>query len=293
MDHQYSNHLKIGILDNNFQYKEKSEGDNVRVAVLADVETTGLDLNDGDEIIELGLVKFEYNPDTGDIYGIVDEFNSLQMPSREISPEAEKITGLTLEKLVGHSIDEDEVNAFIADVDLVIAHNAAFDRPFIESQFPAFEDKYWACSLNDVDWADNGYRTRSLEFLAFKFGYTYESHRASNDCRATIHLLSMFLEDSEMTVMANLLSNARKEKHLVMAIKTAYPAKDALKARDYKWDGDQGFWYIYKESQKAVDVEIEWLNSSIYVQAKFKPETIPVNVVNGKTKYSKREKIIN
>ena len=39
---------------------------------------------------------------------------------------------------------------------LVIAHNAAFDRPFLERRLPIFAEKHWACSRFDVDWKASG-----------------------------------------------------------------------------------------------------------------------------------------
>ena len=41
----------------------------------------------------------------------------------------------------GHVIDPDEVFNFVQDAGLIIAHNAAFDRAFLEKFVPDFSEK--------------------------------------------------------------------------------------------------------------------------------------------------------
>ncbi|MGY4431236.1 DNA polymerase III epsilon subunit-like protein [Bradyrhizobium sp. F1.13.1] len=54
-------------------------GQDCRTGILLDTETTGLD-QPNDEIIELGMVKFDYTPD-GRIVGIRDTFSAFNEPS--------------------------------------------------------------------------------------------------------------------------------------------------------------------------------------------------------------------
>jgi DNA polymerase-3 subunit epsilon len=62
-----------------------------RTGVILDVETTGLD-QQRDEIIELGMIKFDYLPD-GRITGLRDVFTSFNEPSRPIPAEVSALTG--------------------------------------------------------------------------------------------------------------------------------------------------------------------------------------------------------
>jgi DNA polymerase-3 subunit epsilon len=118
-----------------------------RIGVLVDVETTGLD-HAKDEVIELGMVGFTYDEDgrVGDVVGV---FSALRQPYSPNPPEITKLTGITDEMVAGKTISVDEVEAFIEPADLLIAHNAGFDRPFCERLAPGFVPKAWACETLD------------------------------------------------------------------------------------------------------------------------------------------------
>ena len=51
----------------------EDDGSNKRIAIFLDVETTGLSVEEA-EIIELGMIAFEYSDD-GRIFNIIDEFD--------------------------------------------------------------------------------------------------------------------------------------------------------------------------------------------------------------------------
>lgn len=76
--------------------------------ILLDSETTGLD-HARDEIIELGMVKFDYAPD-GRVVGVRDTFAAYSEPSEPISAEITGITGIAHQMVAGHKIDEAAVS---------------------------------------------------------------------------------------------------------------------------------------------------------------------------------------
>jgi DNA polymerase-3 subunit epsilon len=89
-----------------------------------------------------------------------------------IPPEITTITGITDEMVAGHRIDDRAVNDLLSRVVLVIAHNAAFDRRFLERRLPSFATRHWACSLADIDWKAEGIRSSALEFVAYALGFS-------------------------------------------------------------------------------------------------------------------------
>src|SRR5690606_25134271 len=74
----------------------KSASGETRKGVFVDTETTGLDL-DTDEVIELALLPFEYERDTGAIVSVDQDaaLNAFRQPSFPIPPESSKIHGIT------------------------------------------------------------------------------------------------------------------------------------------------------------------------------------------------------
>lgn len=84
----------------------------IRLGLVVDVETTGLDPS-RDEIIELAMMSFSYGLD-GTVFSISDSFQKLREPSHPIAPEITAITGIDDAMVAGQSIDPAEVAAFAA-----------------------------------------------------------------------------------------------------------------------------------------------------------------------------------
>ena len=140
-----------------------SVGESTKTGILLDTETTGLDPRK-DEVIELGMVKFDYLPD-GRVVGVRDVFSSFNEPSVPIPTEVTALTGITNEMVAGQRIDEAVVSAFVEDAVIVIAHNAGFDRKFVERYWPVFERRAWGCSATEVEWRQHGFEGSRLGYL--------------------------------------------------------------------------------------------------------------------------------
>ena len=56
----------------------------------------------------------------------------MSCPGVDISSFITELTGITNEMVSGKHIDGSSVSEFLKDVDLIIAHNAKFDRAFFE-----------------------------------------------------------------------------------------------------------------------------------------------------------------
>lgn len=241
------------------------EGTPIRKGLMVDVETTGLDAA-RNEIIELAMVPFTYGLD-GQIFDVGDAFNALRQPSESIPAEITVITGITDEMVAGKVIDPAMVDAFIAPASLVIAHNASFDRRFLERFCQGFVTKPWACSMTQVAWAEAGYEGTKLGYLAQASGFFYEKHRAVHDCLAAIELLARSLPTSGGSALGQLLQRARTPSWRIWAENSPYDFKDILKARGYRWNADgNGFpkaWYIDVEDS-AREAEVAFLRAKVY-----------------------------
>jgi len=241
------------------------EPPDVRTAIFVDTETTGLD-QERDEIIELAMVPFCYDPD-GRITSIGEAWEGLREPSAPIPPAAGAVHGITDAMVAGQTIDPDAVARFIAPYNLVVAHNATFDRGFLERFCAAFAGKAFACSMTEVDWKGEGHEGVKLSHLAADHGFFYDRHRAVHDCHAALEVLSRPLLKSGGSAMAALLEQARQPTWRIWATGAPYDLKHLLKVRGYHWhDGVQGrerSWYV-DVSDAARAGELEWLEREIF-----------------------------
>lgn len=256
-----------------------------KIGILLDVETTGRNPAK-DEIIELALVPFFYGQD-GQIYEVKEPYQSLRQPSAPIPPEISEITGITNDMVKGQEISISEVGHFIADAALIIAHNAQFDRPFAERLCPAFASKPWACSMTQIPWEAEGFDGTKLKYIAANFGFFYEAHRAQDDCFATVEILSMRLPKSRTLALGKLLEGARQTTIKITAIDAPYDKKDALKARNYRWnDGANGQPKGWTSELAESDLagELAYLTEKVYE----KKVSIPMQKITAHDRFSDR-----
>lgn len=255
----------------------------ITVAIL-DVETTGTDSSQ-DKIIELGIVFVEVCPQTGQAYRIVRVLNELEYPGMPIPEESTRIHHITDEMVAGKQINDAEVESLMSGVALVIAHNASFDRVFVEARFPIFATKAWACSFRQIPWTEEGIGSGKLEFLAYNCGFHYTGHRASTDCYALLEVLQNPLPTSGTLAMQALLENARVTEIKVSALGSPFESKDALKERSYKWNADKKVW-AKSIPHKLLDDEVSWLAQSVYAGKGFRLELEKLTAMN---RYSDRQ----
>lgn len=240
----------------------KQNSDIIRLGAVVDVETTGLSHAD-DHIIEVGLRQFLFNRNTGEVLALAKCYSSFQDPGRPLSAEITALTGITDEMIAGQKINWDEVNTLLAECALVIAHNARFDRPFIDKKSKPSTEKIWACSLKQIDWSAKGYFSSKLELLNIYHGFFTDSHRALNDADALLYLLSLNNSEDQKPYLYELMQNAKRLMTQVIATAAPFDSKDHLKGRGYNWDSINRFWakVIFKDD--VVD-EVSWLEDMVY-----------------------------
>ena len=256
-------------------------------AAIIDVETTGMD-SKLDRVIELAVVVFEYGMESGQVGPIVGRYVGLEDPGRPIPPEATNVHHITDAMVRGKRIDDRAVKSVLSDVGLVIAHNARFDRPFLEARLSVFAGFPWACSIQDVGWKDCGFASSALEFLAFKAGLFYEGHRAQVDCLAVLAVLDQPLVGTLGSALRKLLESARLPSYRVTALDSPYETKDVLKARGYRWDPEKKVWAGEVDSAGR-EAETQWLREAVYGESQ---ATVEIEKMTAKERYAGRAGIV-
>jgi len=265
-----------------------------RIGIAIDVEATGLDTF-RDKIIELGFVAFEYDASSGVIYRILHSYGGFEDPGEPLKAIITQITGITDDMLTGQHLDDDAINVWLEKADLIIAHNAAFDRRMLERRLPISCKANWACTMFDIDWADENVSSLKLDYIAYRMGYFFEGHRAVNDAQATLHLLTRGLPESGKLAMSDLLTHARDTSRRFFAVRAPFEKKDDLRARGYRWLPD----FIFSENGKQkkgvwsmavgeadIEAEQQWLTGSVYAG---KPDMFIFKDVAAIDRYSNRE----
>jgi len=162
--------------------------------IVLDTETTGIDHRKGHRLIEIGCIEIEDLLPTG------RTFHHYVDPEREIEPDAIRVHGISNEKVrgkpkFGHICDD--LCEFIGDK-RIIAHNAAFDRGFINMEMERISrachpDHQW---IDTLELARNKFpgMANSLDALCRRFNISLaerDLHGALIDARL---LASVYLE---------------------------------------------------------------------------------------------------
>ncbi|MCU0924741.1 MAG: 3'-5' exonuclease [Hydrogenophaga sp.] len=254
-----------------------------RVLVL-DTETTGLS-HASDRIIELAMLLVQVDVATGQPFGPVETFEGFEDPGMPLPEVAKQVTGISDDMVRGHRLDEAKVQALIDRAHLVVAHNAGFDRPFVETRFPGFAHKAWACSFADIDWKALGAESAKLSALAQDQGWFYDAHRALVDCQALLQVLGQRVGDDGLNGLQRLLAAAARPSYKLRATGSPFDSKDKLKARGYRWDGEGKVWYCNLGSEAALADELAWLRAEVYSGRRAQVEAEALDAL---TRYSLR-----
>lgn len=180
--------------------------------VVIDFETTGLSPDQGDRAIEIGAVKLL----DGEVVGT---FQSLMNPSRRVDAFIESFTGISNNMLAEAEpcdVVMKQFAEFLGDSHL-LAHNASFDKKFLDAEFQRIDHHYsgrFLCSLLLS-------RRTFLQAPSYKLGnlvnYTGVSekgdyHRALYDAQMTAKLWLVLLQEIQIQHNLQALDFALLEK---------------------------------------------------------------------------------
>lgn len=266
--------------------KNNDKNSKTKKGLILDLETTGLDFSK-DEILEIGLIAFDYNID-GTIINVTDTYTQLREPKHPITDDITKLTGINHDMVLGKSIDDSIVNRFATDSDIVIAHNADFDRKFAERNWNIFSSKAWACSQTGINWNSVGLNSMKLSNILYHFGLFHDGHRALEDCWAVLEILNKIIDSSGKTIFGLLLENARTVKNRIYSVGSSFNKNQILKARGYNWndgsDGQPKAWYCDVDQNEIKD-ELLFLKHTIFDDQNV---DLPIRKTTAYNRYSNR-----
>lgn len=227
-----------------------------------DVETSGLDA-ERDAIIQLAIVRFAFDAD-GKIGSMEKAHVYFEDPGTPLSQEIVELTGITDDMVRGKRLPEGEIVDLVKDAAIVIAHNAEFDRVFLEKRMKVFESRRFGCSYRDIgDWKTEYGCSRLRCLMLHHCGQTYDAHRADLDCYAGVRLLGTTVPaHNGKRALSYLLDAARVSHVRVYATGAPFEVKDKLKLRGYRWNPDVKVWYRDVIVGDAFVEECEWLKAS-------------------------------
>lgn len=155
--------------------------------IVLDTETTGLEVDQGHRIVEVGAVVLQDRRRT-DIH-----FQSYLNPQRSVDEEAEKVHGLSMERLANEPEFSEIAESFLEFIEgsTLVIHNASFDLGFLNSELKRASTSYpfieEICDVEDtLLMARNKFpgQRNTLDALASRFevsGYDRSFHGALLD----------------------------------------------------------------------------------------------------------------
>ncbi len=147
-----------------------------------DTETTGLNPDQGDRIVELGVVLF-------DGAEVTERWGALIDPERPLPPDTTRITGIKPEDVAGQPRFADVADRFLEAITgrTLVAYNADFDRLFIVEEMARAgrslpDGATWLDPLIFAKEIQRGQGNMKLGTVARRLGVKLEeAHRATAD----------------------------------------------------------------------------------------------------------------
>jgi|SRR5690625_880730 len=271
---------------------ETPEHANLRTAAFLNIETTGLDPN-AHEIIQLSILPFTYTLETNEITSFEPIESQYQQPKAPdgIPNSATLHNGITNTDVQGQHFNLDKLTQIINNTDLLIAHHAAFVRPFTERLLPVTENKPWACLRADIPWLNEGVTRETLEHLSMINGLFFDEFDHEGKVLAAINILTKNLPRSEERILAALRRHAGMTTHRILITNHDISNRHDFQARRYRWSqGDsptlpRGWWKDVHETN--LEQELTWLRTTILQDTHDNTE-IPTTPYNAFHRYSDR-----
>ena len=172
--------------------RDANDKDLSQTFVVFDLETTGFS-NKNDKITEIGAVKVKN-------FEIVDRFNELINPEKDISYKVQELTGITNDLIKDKPTIEEILPRFMEFIgdSVLVAHNAEFDIGFINQKCKEMNIEFKNKSVDTLMLARillPHLKRFKLNNLTKELGVPlHNHHRAVDDAAATAQIFIKFLE---------------------------------------------------------------------------------------------------
>ncbi len=211
---------------------DENRSDGLRYVALLDTETTGLDPG-RDRTIEVAVMLYDLK--------YAQPVASYASLIRGDGNAAHAINGIPPAMLADANESElvwRAVKWTIFPANVVIAHNASFDK-----QFTPDLARPWVCSEEDITWpgSTKGGRGGSLAHLALSLGLGVASaHRAMCDVDTLARILTRLAEKGHD--LEALIKHGMRPKAMFHSL-APFEQKDVVKEAGFRWDPDRKVWW--------------------------------------------------
>ena len=266
--------------------------------VIFDLETTGFNAGGADSIIEIGAVKMNHG-------NIIEKYDQLINPERELPNRITELTGITDDMLKGKPDECTAVKEFMKWVgDLpMVAHNAKFDTSFIEmahNKYNLGEFKNTVIDTLELSRTmDTAYARHSLSALVKRYNVEFDEdshHRGDYDAEATGLVFNKMLQkldslnfekisDLDKLVDKNEIHKFGRTHHVNILVKNKTGLKNLFKIISFA-----NTTYLYKtprilrsklnELREGLLIGSGCYESEVFSEARSKSEEEITNIIN-------------
>ena len=203
-----------------------------------DTETTGMNPQTGDKIVEIGAIELINHLPTG------KTFHKYINPERDVPEEVVKIHGLTNEFLADKPTFADiaqEWIDFVGDDGIFVAHNAEFDMKFVNYELKSlgYETYEWDRVVDTLAIARNEFpgKHNSLDALCKRFNIDNSArtyHGALLDAQLLAEVYIQLLGGDEPSI-----NFTKVEKNINISEKIVFDNKKILTPRNFNITEDE------------------------------------------------------
>lgn len=213
------------------------KGLNMENLLILDTETTGLDAKTG-QIIEIGAVLYNV-PTRCVIQQMSSLFTATENPAFEVNR-------ISLDALQSSFFFNEQGAIFmlmglIQGCDAIVAHNAQFDREWIELKthekvIELSKSKKWICTKEDFDWPVRAGTPLNLIHIAVDLGVpVVTAHRALADCQLLAECFS------KLSDLPERLAESVQPKSLYLA-DVSFDNRQLAKDAGFSWNSKTRWW---------------------------------------------------